>query len=61
MVCDLRHARYIGLAKTRLQHVLTAAALRANSAEKSSADVAKKLCINYLVYTLLCQLIELFD
>jgi transposase len=25
--CDLRHARYIGLAKTRLQHVLTAAAL----------------------------------
>jgi transposase len=24
---DLRHARYIGLAKTRLQHVLTAAAL----------------------------------
>jgi transposase len=26
-VCDLRHARYIGLAKTRLQHVLTAAAL----------------------------------
>jgi hypothetical protein len=26
-VCDLRRARYIGLAKTRLQHVLTAAAL----------------------------------
>lgn len=26
-VCDLRHARYIGLAKTRLQHVVTAAAL----------------------------------
>ena len=26
-VCDLRHARYIGLAKTHLQHVLTAAAL----------------------------------
>lgn len=26
-VADLRHARYIGLAKTRLQHVLTAAAL----------------------------------
>jgi transposase len=26
-VTDLRHARYIGLAKTRLQHVLTAAAL----------------------------------
>jgi transposase len=26
-VCALRHARYIGLAKTRLQHVLTAAAL----------------------------------
>lgn len=26
-VCDLRHARYVGLAKTRLQHVLTAAAL----------------------------------
>ncbi len=26
-VSDLRHARYIGLAKTRLQHVLTAAAL----------------------------------
>lgn len=26
-VCDLRHARYIGLAKTRLQHILTAAAL----------------------------------
>jgi transposase len=25
--CDLRHARYRGLAKTRLQHVLTAAAL----------------------------------
>src|SRR6266568_3404194 len=26
-VCDLRRARYIGLAKTRLQHVITAAAL----------------------------------
>ena len=26
-VCDLRRARYIGLAKTRLQHLLTAAAL----------------------------------
>jgi transposase len=26
-MADLRHARYIGLAKTRLQHVLTAAAL----------------------------------
>lgn len=26
-VCDLRHAHYIGLAKTRLQHVVTAAAL----------------------------------
>ena len=26
-VTDLRHARYIGLAKTRLQHILTAAAL----------------------------------
>jgi transposase len=26
-VADLRHARYLGLAKTRLQHVLTAAAL----------------------------------
>jgi transposase len=26
-VCDLRQARYIGLAKTRLQHILTAAAL----------------------------------
>jgi transposase len=26
-VCDLRHARYVGLAKTRLQHVITAAAL----------------------------------
>lgn len=26
-VCDLRRARYVGLAKTRLQHVLTAAAL----------------------------------
>lgn len=26
-VADLRHARYIGLAKTRLQHVLTAVAL----------------------------------
>jgi transposase len=26
-VPDLRHARYVGLAKTRLQHVLTAAAL----------------------------------
>jgi transposase len=26
-VCDLRHARYIGLAKTRLQSILTAAAL----------------------------------
>jgi transposase len=26
-VCDLRHARYIGLAKTQLQHVITAAAL----------------------------------
>jgi transposase len=26
-VCDLRHARYVGLAKTRLQHVVTAAAL----------------------------------
>jgi transposase len=26
-VCDLRHACYIGLAKTRLQHILTAAAL----------------------------------
>jgi hypothetical protein len=26
-VCDLRRARYIGLAKTRLQHVLTVAAL----------------------------------
>lgn len=26
-VCDLRHARYVGLAKTRLQHILTAAAL----------------------------------
>lgn len=26
-VCDLRHARYFGLAKTRLQHVITAAAL----------------------------------
>lgn len=26
-VCDLRRARYIGLAKTRLQHILTAAAL----------------------------------
>lgn len=26
-VCDLRHARYVGLAKTHLQHVLTAAAL----------------------------------
>jgi transposase len=25
--CDLRHARYIGLCKTRLQHVVTAAAL----------------------------------
>ncbi len=25
--CDLRHARYRGLAKTRLQHVLTASAL----------------------------------
>ena len=25
--CGLRHARYIGLAKTRLQHILTAAAL----------------------------------
>jgi hypothetical protein len=26
-VCDLRHARYRGLAKTRLQHRVTAAAL----------------------------------
>ncbi len=26
-VCDLRRARYIGLAKTRLQHILTATAL----------------------------------
>ena len=26
-VCDLRRARYVGLAKTRLQHILTAAAL----------------------------------
>src|SRR5205807_2098612 len=26
-VCDLRHARYVGLAKTHLQHLLTAAAL----------------------------------
>jgi transposase len=26
-VCDLRHARYRGLAKTRLQHLMTAAAL----------------------------------
>ena len=26
-VCDLRRARYIGLAKTRLQPILTAAAL----------------------------------
>jgi transposase len=26
-VCDLRRARYIGLAKTRLQHVLSAAGL----------------------------------
>jgi transposase len=26
-VGDLRHARYIGLAKTHLQHVLTATAL----------------------------------
>ena len=26
-VCDLRHARYRGLAKTRLQHLVTAAAL----------------------------------
>ncbi len=26
-VCDLRRAKYIGLAKTRLQHVITAAAL----------------------------------
>jgi transposase len=25
--CDLRHSRYIGLAKTRLQHILTAVAL----------------------------------
>ena len=26
-VCDVRRAKYIGLAKTRLQHVITAAAL----------------------------------
>src|SRR5262245_42652687 len=26
-VCDLRHARYRGLAKTRLQHLVSAAAL----------------------------------
>jgi len=26
-VCDLRHARYIGLAKTQLQHTLTATAI----------------------------------
>ena len=25
--CDVRHARYVGLAKTRLQHLATAAAL----------------------------------
>ena len=40
-VADLRHARYIGLAKTRLQHILTAAALNIGRAVRWLAGVPK--------------------
>lgn len=40
-VADLRQARYIGLAKTRLQHVLTAAALNIGRAVRWLAGVPK--------------------
>lgn len=39
--CDLRHARYRGLAKTRLQHVLTAAALNLVRASAWLAEIPR--------------------
>ena len=39
--CDLRHARYRGLAKTRVQHIVTAAALNMVRASAWLADTPR--------------------